>query len=140
MSYKNSRKAILSTKCWGSVTYRFFPRETSVLVTAPVTFLGENHEKFRLSENVNILNPSIQSIQIQHFRKCIYILSTFVCSLSGPDLARSVLLYFYTQNNASGASAESKKVRDVSRGGGSPEERPYDVSRVQNRYVTLPLN
>ena len=23
-------------------------------------------------------------------------------------------------------------------GGGSPEERPYDVSRGQNRYVTLP--
>ena len=25
------------------------------------------------------------------------------------------------------------------RGGGSPEERLYDVSRGQNRYVTLPL-
>ena len=24
-------------------------------------------------------------------------------------------------------------------GGGSSEERPYDVSRGQNRYVTLPL-
>ena len=24
-------------------------------------------------------------------------------------------------------------------GGGSPEECPYDVSRGQNRYVTLPL-
>ena len=34
-----------------------------------------------------------------------------------------------------------KKVRDVSKGGGggSPEERPYDVSRGQNRFVTLPL-
>ena len=42
-------------------------------------------------------------------------------------------------NNASGAKAESKKVRDVSKGGGgSPEERPYDVSRGQNRYVRLP--
>ena len=42
-------------------------------------------------------------------------------------------------NNATGASAKSKKVRDVSKGGGgSPEERPYDVSRGQNRYVTLP--
>ena len=41
-------------------------------------------------------------------------------------------------NNASGASTESKKVRDVSKGGGgSPEKRPYDVSRGQNRYVTL---
>ena len=25
-------------------------------------------------------------------------------------------------------------------GGGSPEERPYDVSRGQNRHVTLPLH
>ena len=34
------------------------------------------------------------------------------------------------------------KVRDVSKGGGvagvSPEGRPYDVSRGQNRYVMLP--
>ena len=45
-----------------------------------------------------------------------------------------------TINNASGASVVSKKVRDVSKGGGgeSPEERPYNVSRGQNRYVTLP--
>ena len=36
--------------------------------------------------------------------------------------------------------ARSKKVRNVSKGGGGcPEERPYDVSRGQNRYVTLPL-
>ena len=29
-------------------------------------------------------------------------------------------------------------MRDVSKGGGgSPEERPYDVSRGQNRYVTV---
>ena len=42
--------------------------------------------------------------------------------------------------NASGAPAESKKVRDVSKGGGggSPKKCPYDVSRGQNRYVTLP--
>ena len=33
----------------------------------------------------------------------------------------------------------SKKVRDVSKEGGSPEERPYDISRGQNRYVMLPL-
>ena len=30
----------------------------------------------------------------------------------------------------------SKRVRDVSKGGGgSPEEHPYDVSRGHNRYV-----
>ena len=61
----------------------------------------------------------------------------------------SVLLYTTLNfkvckiNNASGASAESKTVCDVSKarggGGGSPEERPYDVSRGQNRCVTLPL-
>ena len=35
----------------------------------------------------------------------------------------------------------SKKVRDVSKGGGggSPEEPPYNVSRGRYRYVTLPL-
>ena len=44
-------------------------------------------------------------------------------------------------NNATGASAKSKKLRDVSKGvggRGSPEERAYDVSRGQNRFVTLP--
>ena len=40
-------------------------------------------------------------------------------------------------NNASGTSAEQKKVRDISKGGGgvgkgSPEKHPYDVSRGQN--------
>ena len=45
-------------------------------------------------------------------------------------------------DNASGAPAESKKVRDVSKRvwrRRSPEERSYDVSRGQNRYVTLPV-
>ena len=42
-------------------------------------------------------------------------------------------------NNATNTLAKSKKVRDVSEGdGGSPKKRPYDVSRGQNRYVTLP--
>ena len=54
--------------------------------------------------------------KIQHFRKCIYML------IINPGLAARVLLYFYSQlstiNNASEASAESKKVRDVSKGGG----------------------
>ena len=39
------------------------------------------------------------------------------------------------------APQQNKKVHDVSNGGGaggSPEERPYDVSRGQKRYVTLP--
>ena len=31
-----------------------------------------------------------------------------------------------------------KCVTFLRRGGGCPEERPYDVSRGQNRYVTLP--
>ena len=39
-------------------------------------------------------------------------------------------------SNGSGASVELKKVRDISKGGGvgkgSPEKRPYDVSRGQN--------
>ena len=56
---------------------------------------------------------------MQHFDKCIYISSMYVCSLSGPGT--------------------TLKVRDVSRGGGVSKERPYDVSRGQNRFVTLPL-
>ena len=32
-----------------------------------------------------------------------------------------------------------KCVTFLSGGGGSPEERPHDISRRQNRYVTLPL-
>ena len=81
----------------------------------------------------NILKSSIQSIcilciddfkiLIQHFHKCIYILSISVCSLSDPGFAPSELLHFCTQHsckidNATGASAKSKKVRDFSNGGG----------------------
>ena len=86
--------------------------------------------------------------KIQHFHKCICILSIFLCSLSGPGLAPSVLLIIrlYTTlnlkackiNNASEASQSRKKCVTFLMGG-SPEKRPYDVSREQNRYVTLPL-
>ena len=57
-------------------------------------------------------------------------------------LYTTLILKSYKINNATGASAKSKKVRDVSKEGGgelgSPEERPYDVSRGQNRFATLP--
>ena len=68
-------------------------------------------------------------IRSWHCPKCAFIL-----------LYTALNLKACTINNASGASVESKKVRDVSKGGWgvSPEERPYDVSRGQNRYVTLP--
>ena len=76
------------------------------------------------------------------FSMCIYILNIYVCSLSDPGFAPSVLLYLACKINNAGllASAKSKKMRDVSKGGGGgvPEERPYDVSRGQNEYVTLP--
>ena len=38
-------------------------------------------------------------------------------------------------------SRQSRKkcVTFLKGGGGSPKKRPYDVSRGQNRYVTLPL-
>ena len=92
----------------------------------------------------NVLKLSIQSIQNPAF-KCICML--IVRSWSR---ANCTFMLLYTTlnpkackiNNASGASAESKKVRDVSKGGvggGIPEKRPYDVSRGQNRYVALPL-
>ena len=71
---------------------------------------------------------------------CIYILSIFVCSLSGPGLATSVLLNF---KHIHSVLKPARKVmpqgsQQRRRGGGSPEERPYDVSRGQNRYVMLP--
>ena len=70
-----------------------------------------------------------------------------MCSLSDPGLDPSVYLYFlYTTlnpkackiNNASRVSAESKCMTFLRGGGESPEKRSYDVSRGQNRYVTLP--
>ena len=70
--------------------------------------------------------------------------TVYVCSLSGPGLAPGVLSYFYTQHSTLKPARlimprqNRKKVRDISRGGRSPEERPYDVSRGQNRCVTLP--
>ena len=48
----------------------------------------------------------------------------------------------YKANNATGASANRKNCVTLLREGGegSPQERPYDVSRGQNRFVALPLN
>ena len=62
-----------------------------------------------------------------------YIKCTFVLLYTALNLKACTI------NNASGASAVSRKVRAVPKGRGSPEERPYDVSRGQNRYVTLLL-
>ena len=63
------------------------------------------------------------------------------CTLPLILLRTALNLKACTINNASGASAESKKVGDISKAGwgGSPEERLYDVSRGQNRFVTRPL-
>ena len=61
----------------------------------------------------------------------------YVCSLSGPGTTLN--LKDCKINNAPGASAKWKKGRDIPEGGwGSPEERPYDISHGQNRFVTLP--
>ena len=49
-------------------------------------------------EIFNVLKSSIESIQNPAFCKCICILSIFLCSLSGPDFAPSVLLNFYTHH------------------------------------------
>ena len=60
----------------------------------------------------------------------------YVCSLSGSGttLNRTKI------NNGPGTSAKPKMcVTFLRRGGGSAEERPYDFSRGQNRFVTLPL-
>ena len=62
--------------------------------------------------------------KIQHFHKCICILSIFLCSLSGP--APSVLLYVYTQHSILKFAKlimphgphRVEKLRNVSKGGG----------------------
>ena len=69
----------------------------------------------------NILKSSIQMHKIQHFHKCIHILSIFLCSLSIPGFAPTVLLYVYTQRSILKAAklavpqglSESKKMCDV---------------------------
>ena len=50
-------------------------------------------------------------------------------------------VYLYTFIDLKVCKINIEKVRDVSKGGGggSPEERPYNVSRGQYRYVRLPL-
>ena len=57
--------------------------------------------------------------------------------LAFPQVCTFKLLY--TTLNLKACQINHRKVRDVSKGDeGSPEERPYDVSRGRNRYVTLP--
>ena len=67
--------------------------------------------------------------QVLPSKKCTFILLCTTLNLKACKI-----------NKTSGALAESKKVRDISkRGEGFPENRPFDASRGQNRYVTLPL-
>ena len=51
-----------------------------------MTFLGEKSWKIStVLENFLIFKNHLYKVyKMQHFRKCIYILSIFVCSLSGP--------------------------------------------------------
>ena len=71
---------------------------------------------------------------MKYFDKCIYILSMYVCSLSGPGTTLN--LKGCKINNAPEASAKSKNLRDICKGGWG-EELPYDVSCGQNRFATL---
>ena len=49
------------------------------------TFLGEKLWKIAIVENLQyFVFVDTKYKKIQHFRKCIYILSIFVCSLLGP--------------------------------------------------------
>ena len=71
--------------------------------------------------------------------------------MSGLGLAPSALLNFYTHHSVlkparkvmpQGPQQCRKKCVTflTGGGGGAPEERPYDVSHGQNRYVTLSLS
>ena len=97
----------------------------------------------------NIFKSSIQSTQIQHFHKCMYLYFKYIFMLTIRfwPCPKCTFIRLYTTlnlkackiNNASGASPSRKKCVTFLRGGGSPERRPYEVSRGQNRYVALPL-
>ena len=80
-----------------------------------------------LFENFNILNSSIQGIQHPAF-SLVYLYLKYICMLifrSWP-CPKCTFIFLYTAlnlkactiNNASGATAVSKEVRDVSKGGG----------------------
>ena len=64
------------------------------------------------------------------------IISSWLCP-------KCTFILLYTTLNLKACKINYRKkcvtfLRGVGVGGGSPEERPYDVSRGQNRYVTLP--
>ena len=69
----------------------------------PLDVTGQGDWRFlRFSvKNFEIIYTKYTTVhKIQHFRKCIYILSIFVCSLSGPGLAPSVhFILLYTTLN-----------------------------------------
>ena len=99
-------------------------------VLAPLRFL-----KFfdSLLTSFNILKSSgIQNLAFS-YSKCIYILSIFVCSLSGHGLAPTVLLNFYIHHSV------SKNVRDVSKGGGGRQKNVHMTFLVDKIDMTLPL-
>ena len=50
-----------------------------------------------------------------------------------------ILLYTTLSRKACKINYRKNCVTFLRGGGGSPEERPYDVSREQNRYVALSL-
>ena len=76
----------------------------------------------------NVLKSSIQSKQNPAF-SLVYLHFRYVC----------ILILYTTLNVKAGKINYRKKSMTFLRGGGSPKERRYDVSRGQNRYVTLPL-
>ena len=113
-----------------------------------MTFLVENFES--LLKIFNILKSSVQSIQNPAFLGG-YLYFKYICVLiimSWP-CPKCTFIFVYTIfnlkvckiNNSSGASAESKFLSAIfqSGDGRSPEKRPYDVPRGQNRYVMFPL-
>ena len=91
----------------------------------PVTFLVENFDS--LMKIFNILKSSILSVQkTSSFHKCIYILSTYMLIIRSWLCPKCTFTLSYTTlnlkdckiNNATGASVKSKKVCDISKGGG----------------------
>ena len=139
-SFKVTMQFMISQLCYFSLP-RFQPNLAMQCNAIHfVSFRGRRIGACDVSRS-KILKSSIQSTQlptvhkIQHFRKCIYILTV-------PGLVPSVhftLLYTTLNLKACKINNASKKFVTFLRGWdeGIPEKRPYDVSRGQNRYATL---
>ena len=95
-----------------------------------------------LTKTFDILKSSIQSIQNPAFSysKCIYIKYICMLIISSWLCPKCTFILLYTTLNLEACKINNRKkcVTFLRGGGGSPEERPHDVSRGQNNMRCFP--